>query len=47
MPVRFLTSEQGKNYGSYVAEPNDVQLNHYYNLDEQDLAFIKSAARKT
>lgn len=40
MPVDILTTEQEQNYSCYVAEPNDVQLAHYFYLDERDLAFI-------
>ncbi len=41
MPVDFLTSDQKASYGQFSGEPNEVQLAHYFHLDEADLVFIK------
>ncbi len=40
MAVDFLTSDQKAQYGQFCGEPNEVQLTHYFHLDEVDMAFI-------
>lgn len=40
MSADFLTDSQVQSYGSYAAEPNEVQLARYFHLDERDLDFV-------
>lgn len=44
MPVDFLTSEQKDSYGKFLAEPNEMQLDRYFHLDEDevDIKFVNN-----
>ena len=41
MPVQFLTAGQRADYGRYVAEPTEVELNRYLYLDDADLQQLR------
>jgi len=38
----ILNAEQRTSYGHFYAEPNDVQLAHFFMLDEADMDFINN-----
>jgi len=40
MPVNFLTAKHKAGYGQFAEEPNELQLDRYFHLDEADQAFV-------
>lgn len=40
MPVNFLTAKHKAGYGQFAEEPNELQLDSYFHLDEADQAFV-------
>ena len=40
MPVEFLTSDQQRRYGRFIAGPDQAQLDRYFHLDAADLGRV-------